>query len=80
AEEMADRVAKYEQMKAVMLAVWQEANIVYHVNGHPEHVLPHILNVSFPGVHTETMLMNLDLVGIAAASGSACTSGSLELS
>ncbi|MEK3742900.1 MULTISPECIES: cysteine desulfurase family protein [Brevibacillus] len=80
AEERADRVAKYEQMKAVMLAVWQEANIACHVNGHPEHVLPHILNVSFPGVHTETMLMNLDLVGIAAASGSACTSGSLELS
>lgn len=80
AEEMADRVAKYEEMKAAMLAVWEEAGIAYHVNGHPTSVLPHILNVSFPGVHTETMLMNLDLSRIAAASGSACTSGSLELS
>ncbi|MDF2925042.1 MAG: cysteine desulfurase [Paenibacillaceae bacterium] len=42
--------------------------------------LPHILNVSFPGCGTETLLMNLDLAGVAAASGSACTSGSLELS
>ncbi|RXZ84489.1 cysteine desulfurase [Paenibacillaceae bacterium] len=39
---------------------------------------PHILNVSFPEVDAETMLMNLDVEGIAAASGSACTSGSLE--
>ncbi|MBE1440694.1 cysteine desulfurase family protein [Paenibacillus sp. OAS669] len=50
------------------------------VNGHPTEHVPHILNMSFPGVSTETMLMNLDLEGIAAASGSACTSGSLEVS
>jgi cysteine desulfurase len=50
------------------------------INGHPDKRLPHILNLSFPGAHTETLLMNLDLEGIAAASGSACTSGSLEIS
>lgn len=52
------------------------------VNGpsRPSDRLPHILNVSFPGCATETLLMRLDLEGIAAASGSACTSGSLELS
>jgi cysteine desulfurase len=50
------------------------------VNTPLEHALPHILNVSFPGIQTETMLMNLDLAGIAAASGSACSSGSLEVS
>ncbi|WP_438444259.1 cysteine desulfurase family protein [Gorillibacterium sp. sgz5001074] len=52
------------------------------VNGpeDPAQRLPHILNVSFPGCSTETLLMNLDLQGVAAASGSACTSGSLELS
>lgn len=52
----------------------------FQVNGHREEALPHILNVSFPQVDTETMLMNLDLNGIAAASGSACSSGSLERS
>ncbi|MFC4776522.1 cysteine desulfurase family protein [Paenibacillus sp. GCM10023252] len=50
------------------------------VNGHGEERLPHIANLSFLGVDTETMLMNLDLSGIAASSGSACTSGSLERS
>lgn len=50
------------------------------VNGHPQQTISHIVNVSFPEVKTETMLMNLDVEGIAAASGSACTSGSLERS
>ncbi|MFF2909593.1 cysteine desulfurase family protein [Paenibacillus sp. NPDC057934] len=50
------------------------------VNGNSEHFLPSILNVSFPGIRTDVMLMNLDMEGIAAASGSACTSGSLEIS
>jgi cysteine desulfurase len=63
-----------------MLAEWKKAGIAVEVNGHPINYLPHILNVSFPGTNTETMLLNLDMAGIAAASGSACTSGSLELS
>jgi cysteine desulfurase len=50
------------------------------VNGHSTERLSHILNISFPGVSTETMLMSLDLEGIAASSGSACTSGSIEIS
>lgn len=52
----------------------------YIMNGHQQARLPHILNISFPGLESETMLMNLDMAGIAASSGSACTSGSLEIS
>lgn len=50
----------------------------FRVNGNQEFYLPHIVNISFPEMQTETMLMNLDMEGIAVASGSACTSGSLE--
>jgi cysteine desulfurase len=50
------------------------------VNGHPIDFSPRILNVSFPGTDTGTMLMNLDMDGIAVASGSACSSGSHEIS
>jgi cysteine desulfurase len=48
------------------------------LNGHPDLRLPHILNLSFPGISSESMLMNLDLEGVAASGGSACTSGSLQ--
>jgi cysteine desulfurase len=48
------------------------------LNGHPEYRLPHILNVSFHGISSESMLMNLDLAGVSASGGSACTSGSLK--
>jgi cysteine desulfurase len=72
--------ADYLKYRALMLEIWKEMGVEYTLNGHPEHYLPHILNVSFPSIKTETMLMNLDIAGIAAASGSACTAGSLEIS
>ena len=48
------------------------------LNGHPTFRLPGNANFSFPGVEGESLLMRLDLAGIACSSGSACTSGSLE--
>ncbi len=44
----------------------------------PEHALPNILNVVLPGIQGETMLLNLDLLNIAASAGSACTTGNAE--
>jgi len=48
------------------------------LNGHPEKRLPGNVNLSFEFVEGESLLLNLDLKGIAASSGSACTSGSLD--
>ena len=48
------------------------------INGHPERRLPGTLNVSFPGAEGESLIMSLDLAGIAVSSGSACTSGTIE--
>jgi len=48
------------------------------VNGDREHRLPNTLNVGFEFIEGEAILLMLDEVGIAASSGSACTSGSLE--
>ncbi len=48
------------------------------LNGHPELRLPNTLNVSFAYIEGESLLLNFDMKGIAASSGSACTSGSLE--
>ena len=48
------------------------------LNGHPTQRLAHNVNISVKYVEGESMLLNLDLLGIGASSGSACTSGSLE--
>jgi cysteine desulfurase len=49
-----------------------------YLNGHPELRIPNTLNLSFKGVEGESIILSLDLKGIAVASGSACTSGTLE--
>ena len=48
------------------------------LNGHPTIRLPGNVNVSVRYVEGEALLMRLDLAGVAASSGSACTSGSLD--
>jgi len=47
------------------------------LNGHATERLPNNVNVSIKFIEGESMLLNLDMLGIAASSGSACTSGSL---
>ncbi len=48
------------------------------LNGHPLMRLPGNVNVSIPYVEGEALLLRLDLAGVSASSGSACTSGSLD--
>ncbi len=48
------------------------------LNGHPQKRLPNNVNMSFEFVEGESMLLNLDLEGICASTGSACSSSSLE--
>jgi cysteine desulfurase len=50
------------------------------LNGHPTRRLPNNANIAFEYVEGESVLLLLDQQGIAASSGSACTSGSLEAS
>lgn len=48
------------------------------LNGHPKKRLPNNVNISFEFVEGESVLIMLDMKGICASSGSACTSGSLD--
>lgn len=55
------------------------ANVPYcRLNGHPTQRLPGNANFSFEFIEGESLLLMLDMKGIAASSGSACTSGSLD--
>ena len=49
-----------------------------HLNGHPKKRLPNNINFSFPGIEGESLVMQLDFLGIAASTGSACSSAKLE--
>ena len=49
-----------------------------HLNGDPVKRLPGNVNISFEGIEGESLLLMLDAKGVAASSGSACTSGSLD--
>jgi cysteine desulfurase len=48
------------------------------VNGDGADTAPHVLNVSVAGADSEALLMHLDLAGVAASGGSACSTGSVE--
>ena len=49
-----------------------------HINGDRLHRLPGNVNMCFEGIEGESLLLMLDLNGVCASSGSACTSGSLD--
>ena len=50
------------------------------LNGHPNKRLPNNCSFSFEGIESEALLLRLDLAGISASGGSACTTGSMEIS
>ena len=64
---------RYRLLNGVMSKI---SNV--RLNGHPINRLPGNLNFSFAFIEGEALLLSLDLKGIAASSGSACTSGSLD--
>jgi len=74
---MARRV-DYLAFRLRMVTIFNKFGLEYKINGDEALFLPHILNISFKGVSVESLLVNLDLVGIAASSGSACTAGSFK--
>ncbi len=49
-----------------------------HLNGHPKKRLPNNINFWFESVEGESIIIQLDLLGIAASTGSACSSAKLE--
>ena len=73
-----EKRALYNHFKQIMLDVFKQEGLTFHVNGDPQNVLPHVLNVSFAGMEVESFLVNLDMAGVCASSGSACTAGSID--
>lgn len=69
---------KLTRLRDDMIKRLQEAIPDIRLNGHPTDRLPGNVNISVRYIEGEALLLRLDLAGIAASSGSACTSGSLD--
>lgn len=76
-EEMPDRMRHLVNLRDRLIKGLLEIEDT-RLNGHPTKRLPNNCNVSVAFVEGESMLLNLDMNGIACSSGSACTSGTLD--
>ena len=77
-ENREERNKTYGKYKELFIRQLEEENIEFMINGRDADTVSTIVNISFPGTNVEQVLTNLDLSGVAASSGSACTAGSVE--
>ncbi len=73
-ERMEENGDKMHQLRRIF---WEGLRDAGPVLNSPEDGLPHVLNVSFPGLKSDALLIALDLTGVACSAGAACSSGSL---
>ena len=77
-EQLEDNRAKMTALRDRLMTGIQARISEVKLNGHPTNRLPNNVNFSFKYIEGESILLMLDMNGIAASSGSACTSGSLD--
>lgn len=77
-DEMKDNYERCKKLSELLLSRIMEEIPGVNFNGDPENRLPTTLNFSFYGVEGESIVLNLDLEGIAVSTGSACSVGSIE--
>ena len=75
-ESREEKKALFEEFKTIFKKTLDNAGVDYKENG--SNQMPHILNLSIEGIEIESFLVNLDIAGISASSGSACTAGSID--
>jgi cysteine desulfurase len=77
-EEREEEVRRLGELRDRLEAALRERIPDAIVNGQGAPRAPHILNISVPGTDSESLLLALDLAGVACSSGSACQSGSVD--
>ena len=77
-QELPTKVKKLKSLRDKLIAGIEKRIDEVKLNGHREKRLPNNVNFSLKYIEGESILMKLDMQGVAASSGSACTSGSLD--
>ncbi len=80
AKNLADRADHMSKMRDLLEKLLLEKIPGCRVNGSRENRIPNTLNISFCDVESESLLIRLDLAGVATSSGAACSSGAIEAS
>ncbi len=78
AEKMDSEAKEQTRLRDKLITEIQKRIDRVYLNGHPTLRLPNNVNFSVEFIEGESMLLNLDMLGIGASTGSACTSGDLE--
>ncbi|MBE3556180.1 MAG: cysteine desulfurase [Firmicutes bacterium] len=73
----AEETERVAQLREVLCRILEQQSVGFRVNGSAD-TLPHILNLTFFGINAESLLIALDLAGIAASAGAACSAGAIE--
>jgi cysteine desulfurase len=75
----AERGATYHHLTALRERFVQAvAGVPDLLLNHPPDGSPKVVNVTVPGADGEALLMNLDMLGVAASAGSACSAGTMQ--
>ena len=77
-EKREENYERLSNLKTSFIEGLNHLNIEYAINGDIEKSLPHILNIHFPSVRSDMLLIKMDLNGVAISAGSACSAGSIE--
>jgi cysteine desulfurase len=77
-KQMDEKISRLTALRTRLLQGIMDAVPEVKLNGHPSERLPGNVNVSVLYIEGESLLLSLDMKGIGASSGSACTSGSLD--
>ncbi len=78
AAEQADEAARLGTLRDELAARIRAVLPDVVVNAEGAERAPHVLSIAVPGADSEALLMHLDLAGVAASSGSACSTGAVE--
>ncbi|UYO62077.1 cysteine desulfurase NifS [Acetobacterium wieringae] len=77
-EHLEENAAHMKELRDLLIKGVMDNIPQVRLNGHPEKRLPGNVNFCFDYIEGESILLSLDIIGVAGSSGSACTSGSLD--
>ncbi|TYC87834.1 cysteine desulfurase NifS [Acetobacterium wieringae] len=77
-EQLEENAAHMKTLRDLLIKGVMDNIPQVRLNGHPEKRLPGNVNFCFDYIEGESILLSLDIIGVAGSSGSACTSGSLD--